>query len=736
MPRPRVTVSPAFSARSDSGLELGCGTVEDAAPAALATVSYRAAGKQKRMASIIHLATNADRPDGNPPPRPSGRRAVWGICLFLTAITWAVFGQTLRHGFVNYDDDDYVYANPAVTHGLTRAGIARAFTHGSVANWDPLTTLSHMADCQLYGLRPGGHHLTNVLLHAASVILLFLLLRKMTGALWKSAFVAALFAIHPLHVESVAWVSERKDVLSGFFFMLTLWLYAHYANGPPRLSRYLMVALCFAFGLMSKSMLMTLPFVLLLLDYWPLGRFADLTATGRGAADILRSRVVLEKMPLLALSAGACVMAFVAQGRALQSLEDYPFGLRLVNAVVSVASYIRQMFWPAGLAVFYPYPIQGLPGIEVGAAALVLAGISVAAWHWRRTQPFVLTGWLWYVGMLVPVMGLVQTGAQSQADRYTYLPQIGLYVALTWLAWDLCRGSGIRREALVLAGMAVIAALSATAFIQTTYWRDSESLWKHTLACTTDNFIAHNDLGSFEFQHGRSAEAVADLRQAVDLRPDHAQAHSNLGSALLQQGRVDAAIAEFQKAVELQPDDASFLGNLGTALLQKGLLDEAMAAFQQSLAIQPDNYDVQNNLAVVLFHKGRLDEAIAHMSKALELKPDSRQVQKSLAGIAWALAASPDASVRNGPKAVELAEKAYRLSGGADPVLASVLAGAYAEASRFPEAVATAQRALQMATAQSNTPLADTLREQLGYYETGRPFRDASVSVGPAPAGR
>ena len=651
---------------------------------------------------------------------------VWGICVFLAAITFAVFGQTLRHEFVNYDDNRYVYENSTITNGLTHAGIVQAFAHGSLANWDPLTTISHMLDCQLHGLQPGGHHLTNVLLHAASVILLFLALRKMTGALWRSAFVAAVFAVHPLHVESVAWVSERKDTLSGFFFMLTLLAYAYYAKGPPKVWRYLLVMIFFACGLMSKSMLVTLPFVLLLLDYWPLGRFDDLPAKEKRAA-VLRSRAVLEKLPLLALMIGSCVMAVVMQGRAIKSFEEYPFGLRLANAVVSVVVYIRQMFFPAGLAVFYPYPSHGLPGMEVGAAALVLAAITLAAWHWRRTQPWLLTGWLWYLGMLVPVMGLLQIGAQAHADRYTYLPQIGLYMALTWLAGGV--GTSWPHRRLVLGGVAcaVIGALGVAAFIQATYWQDSASLWKHTLACTTDNFVAHNNLGSFEYQHRQTAEAAANFRQAVTIRPDFVDARCNLGSALLQQGRVDDAIAEFQAAVELQPGDPNYSADLGTALLQKGRLDGAVAAFENSLAIRPDSYDVQNNLGVALFHEGRLDESAAHILKALELRPGSRQVQNTLAGIAWVLAASPDASVRNGPKAVQLAEEVDKLSGGGDPVLVSVLAGAYAEAGRFPEAVATAQRSLNLATAKSNARLAAAVQDQLNYYESGRPFRDAAL---------
>lgn len=662
--------------------------------------------------------------------------AVRGVCLLLVVITFAVFGQTLRHGFVNYDDDRYVYENPTVTNGLSSAGMARAFAHGSLANWDPLTTLSHMADCQLYGLNAGGHHLGNVLLHAASAVLLFLTLRKLTGALWPGALVAAVFAIHPLHVESVVWVSERKDTLSGFFFMLTLWAYTRYAVGRPKLSRYLLVVLCFTCGLMSKSMLVTTPFVLLLLDYWPLQRFPGKTDADKPAAAIFRNRVILEKLPLMALSAVACAMAVVAQGAAVKSLEDYPPGLRAANAVVSVVTYISQMFCPAGLAVFYPYPENGLPGMEVGVAALVLAGISVAAWHWRRTHPYVLAGWLWYVGMLVPVLGLIQAGAQAHADRYTYLPQIGLYMALAWLAWDWCRNSGARRKALALAGTAVVAVLGVIAFIQTTYWRDSRSLWTHTLACTTDNPIAHNNLGSLDMQEGRTDDAVTEFQKAIELRPRYAQARSNLGAAELRMRRMDDAITEYQKAVDLQPGDAGFWGSLGAAQLQAGRLGEAMAAFQKSQAIQPDNYEVRFNFGFALFRSGRLDEAADQYLAALALKPDSRNAQKNLAGIAWVRAASPDDAMRNGAKAVELAGESDRLSGGGDPIIASVLAGAYAEAGRFPEAVSTAQRALQLAAAQTNTPLVTALQEQLGNYQAGRPYRDAALQFTAKPAAK
>lgn len=695
------------------------------------------------MAKKSRTPKNAKQPGGKPPVQPAAGSGDWrtvlGICLFLVAITFAVFGQTLRHDFVNYDDDRYVYEDPLVTKGLTGAGVEQAFTHGSWANWDPLTTLSHMLDCQFYGLHPGGHHLTNVLLHASSAILLFLALRKMTGATWRTAFVAAVFAIHPLHVQSVAWVAERKDTLSGLFFMLTLWAYAGYAKNPG-FPRYLLVILFFAGGLMSKSMLVTLPLVLLLLDYWPLGRISDLRFTiyepaGQGPGSSRKpkfsqiTRVLIEKLPLLAMCAAGAALA--VQKRAI-SAEQFPIELRLANAVFSVANYIRQMFWPSGLAVLYPYPDHGLPVMEVGISAIVLIGISVVTWWWRRRRPYGIVGWLWYLAMLAPVMGLIQVGGQARADRYTYLPQIGLYIWLTWLAVDATASWRNRRAILGCIAGGAIAALAALAFVQTTYWRNSETLWKHAIACTQNNVIAHNNLGTFEWSEGRADDALVEFQKAVEGRSDYAQAHANFGMALLQARRVDDAITEYQKALDLRPDDAGFLAGLGTALMQRGRLNEAVAAFAKSVAIRPNVYDVHSNYAIALSRLGRTDAAAAEFLQALALRPDSVTARKNLAGITWALAASTDDSVRNGAKAIELAEKTDRLTGGNDPVLVSVLAAAYAEAGRFPDAVATAQRAQQLATAQGNTAIAAAVQQQLAHYQSGQPVRDPSIHVGPS----
>ncbi len=363
-------------------------------------------------------------------------------------------GRRFTTSFVDYDDNRYVYENALVARGLTLNGIAQAFTYGSYDNWDPLTAISHMLDCQFYGLNPGGHHLTNILLHTATVILLFLVLRRMTGFLWRSAFVAAVFAIHPLRVESVAWVAERKDVLSGLFFMLTLWAYVRYVEEFKVQSSKFKVffglsLLAFVLGLMSKPMLVTLPFVLLLLDYWPLNRFnrPALAADGAGPVDrpghfSVPLRLIIEKIPLLALSIPLCVATVLVEKTGIGSVETFPLHLRIGNALISYVTYLCQMFYPVGLAALYPYPAHGLPVWEIITAILVLASISAGVFFWRRKHPYFVVGWLWYLGMLVPVIGLIQVGLQAQADRHTYLPQIGLYLVLTWAAAD-CAPAGV-----------------------------------------------------------------------------------------------------------------------------------------------------------------------------------------------------------------------------------------------------------------------------------------------------
>jgi tetratricopeptide (TPR) repeat protein len=683
------------------------------------------------------------------------RWKVAGVCVFLATIIWVVFGQALHHGFVNFDDDKYVYGNAEVVRGLTAAGVVWAFTSVYAFNWHPLTWISHMLDCQFYGLHPGGHHFTSILLHTVVAILLFLVLRGMTGFLWRSAFVAAVFAIHPLRVESVAWVAERKDVLSGVFFMLTIGAYAGYARKPWSPMRYGVVMLLFALGLMSKPMLVTLPFVLLLLDYWPLNRLqgddAAQSVFRLGGMQIPR-RVILEKLPLLGLVAASCAATIFAQSEAIRPLDQISLSARLGNAVISYAAYLEQMFWPTGLSVLYPFPANGAPAGEVILASMLLLSVSTGVFLLRKSRPYLLVGWLWYLVMLAPVIGILQVGTQARADRYTYLPQIGLYLMLAWLAADLCAG---RRGRVVLVGCAagILAALAFCARAQTAYWQNSETLWTRALACTSDNSIAEcnlgyalfqrgkvdeaidhyqtalrinpnddftcNNLGLALFQKGEVTNAVAQYQKALEINPVYMEAQNNLGNALCSEGKVDEAIAHYQKALQINSEFAEAHYNLGNALSQKGDVEDAVPHYEKAVQINPDFLEAQFNLGSALLQKGNAEEAITHFREALRLRPDYAEAQNSLA---WVLAICPDASLRNGRQAVELAQRANLLTGNGNPVFLGTLAAAYAEAGRFPEAVQTGQRALQLAEAQSNSALAGELREQMKLYQAGRPY--------------
>ncbi len=541
-------------------------------------------------------------------------------------MTLAVFSQTLRHEFVNYDDDLYVHGNPLVVRGLTLKGLAWVFTHADCSLYHPLTMLSLMGDYQLHGFHAGGYHFTNVLFHAASVILLFLILRQMTGALWRSAFVAAVFAIHPLRAESVAWVAERKDVLGAFFFMLTLGAYVRYVRKPDSMARYLMVAATFLLALLSKPTVVTLPFVLLLLDYWPLNRFHQREPVHQPEYFGIPRWLILEKIPLLALAAGACAMTVLAAGKEVAVNAHVSISSRIVTAVVSYAVYLRQMVWPAGLAPFYPNPQKGYPLGTVALSFLLLVLVTEGVLTFQRKHRWLLTGWLWYLGMLTPMIGIVQVGAFAHADRMTYLPQIGIYVAVTWLVaeWRLSRG--------LLGGLmtGVLAVLMVCAWKQTSYWRNSEALWIHALACTTDNSVAHNDLGNALCQKGRMDEGITQFQQALQINPAYEEAHNNLGNALLQKGGVDEAITQFQQALQINPAFAAAHNNLGNALLQKGKVDEAITQFQQALQINPAFETAYNNLGNALLQKGRVDDAITQYQQALRINPAFAEIHNNL----------------------------------------------------------------------------------------------------------
>jgi tetratricopeptide (TPR) repeat protein len=657
------------------------------------------------------------------------------ICLALIALTWLVFGQTLWHDFVNLDDHVYVYDNPLITRGLTLDGVINAFVRTHARNWHPLTTLSHMLDCQLFGLKAGGHHFTNVLLHSVAVVLLFLLLKQMTSAFWQSASVAALFAIHPLHVESVAWVSERKDVLSAVFFILTLWAYVRYVRARS-IGRYLTVALFLALGLMSKSMLVTVPFVLLLLDYWPLDRFSsEHKHLAGGARRPQRAHSVapllVEKIPLFALSAFSCIATLLVQLYTAGAIDQLPLAWRLNNAAVSYAAYIWQMFWPARLAAFYPHPNDQLPLWQVILALTFLISASLLAIQWRTKRPYIFTGWFWYVGMLVPVIGFVQAGEQGRADRYTYLPQVGLYILIVWTVAELLSRlpQPAQQRVAAIVTPTIIALMSWRAFVQTSHWENSERLWNHALAVTTDNAMAHNNLGHLLLQRGEWDGAISHFKSALKIRSRNAATHYNLGRALMEnnlanalarKGLLDEAVSHYEESVRLRPDYGDPYFNLGSVLFQQGRIDDAIAQWHKALAAQPNDAGFHTALGNAFLKKGLQKDAIAEYEHAARI---SRQDPTARNNLAWLLATSSDASIRDGNRAIEVAKQAAQLSGGKDANYLRTLAAAYAETGRFAEAAETARRALQEAQTQGNSILANALRDEIALYELDLPYR-------------
>ena len=681
--------------------------------------------------------SNKQQVDHRPDGLPRGVRShsiTIAIYLFLAGISVAVFGQTIRYDFVNFDDDVYVYNTPAIQAGITIKGIALAFTSPHARNWHPLTTISHMLDCQLYGLNAGGHHATNVVLHTIAVFLLFGVLRQMTGAVWKSAIVAALFAVHPLHVESVAWVSERKDVLSAVFFMLTLCAYVRYVRAPS-VGRYLIVAVIFALGLMSKSMLVSTPVVLLLLDYWPLGRIPKSKARGqRSKVSGQRSVVgglLMEKIPLLLLSAGACVITFVLQKRATGAIPPLPFLWCVENAFVSYVIYAWQTLWPTRLAVFYPHPNDTLAIWEVILAIGFLLATTAAAIVFRRERPYLFTGWLWYLVMLVPVIGLLQVGEQGHADRYTYLPHVGLFLLAVWLAADV---TAVRQSRFALAAAVVmIVAVAWAAFVQTSYWRNSETLWTRALNVTSDNDVAHNNLGYLCVDRDKPDEAISHFETALRIRSGKRDPHYDVGSAFIQmnlanaltrKGQSDEAIVRFDEAIKLQPYYADAYYNRGSVLFAKGRTEEAVADWEKTLQIDPSYADAQTGLGNALLRKGSPREAITHYEQAAALAPEDPHCRNN---IAWVLSTSSDASIRDGAKAIDLAQVAVALSAGREPRFLRTLAAAYAESGRISEALAVAQQAVVMARMQGKTGLANRLERDLMLYRGHLSLREDSL---------
>ena len=668
------------------------------------------------------------------------------IALLLALGTLAIYLPVVHHGFTLYDDSDYVTENPAVQNGLTWAGVKWAFGWHA-ANWHPLTWLSHMADCQLcqflgLGLNAGVCHTINLLFHAANSILLLLLLMRWTNALWPSAFAAALFAWHPLHVESVAWVSERKDVLGTFFSLLALLAYtkavAKMSNDECRMesrrpvghssfvirhSGYWLALLFFALGLMSKPMVVTLPFVLLLLDYWPLNRI-------RNSESGLRNfqRLVLEKLPFFLLVVASCVVTFEAQhrGGAVAPLKNISLHYRLENVPVAYAGYLFKMIWPAPLAIFYP--LNPLPRLEVAAAATAVAVISWLVWRVRRASPYWLVGWLWFLGTLVPVIGLVQVGGAALADRYSYFPSIGIFLAVALGIRDGAERFRISKPIVAAIGGAELAACLVLTHRQLNFWRDDITLFSHAIAVTRNNDTAHVNLGYALQQSSRNAEALAEYRIALKLAPERAETRNNIANLLDDMGRPDEAAAEYQEALRLNPNHVASHNNYGTLLVEQGKLDEAMKHYEQSARLAPNDWHAPYLIGKVLLKEGRDPEALHYFRRAVQLDPNNPHVLTYLAQV---LASDKNPQVRDGNAALAMAAKANDLTGGVQPAMIDAMAMAYAELGRFNDAQQAEQDALKLATAYDMTNDVILIGQRLQLYQSNQPFRQSFLFTNP-----
>jgi Tfp pilus assembly protein PilF len=550
-------------------------------------------------------------------PQQVKKSLVLSIYFALAVSALLVFWQVRNFDFVSYDDDLYVYENPHVISGLTFDNIKWAFTTGQAANWHPVTWLSLMLDCQLFGAGAGRIHLVNLVLHIANTLLLFTVLRKMTGALWQSAFVAAAFALHPLHVESVAWVSERKDVLSAFFWILTIAAYYRYIKRPD-IAGYLLTILVFALGLMAKPMVVTLPFVLLLLDYWPLERIKHFDRQ-------VIYRLVLEKIPFIVLSIASSVVTFLAQqsSRVVISFDRFPLKFRIGNALVSYIKYIEKMIWPDGLAVFYPHPYGNVSVLYAAISAILLLAVTILVLRLAKNHRYFVTGWFWYLGTLIPVIGIVQAGLQARADRYTYIPYVGLFIMLAWGLPELLKKIPQRKIVLGVSMVIVLTALGICAHRQSGYWKNGITLFSHTIeAVPQNNWLAFNNLGLACSRHGRYNEAIEAYKQAIKIKPNLAESYTNLGAAYANLGHLSEAIDAFKMAAQIDPDLAEAHYNLGYAYAKLGRYTEAIDIYKQAIGIKPDYALAHYNLGVAYLAIDDKDSAMAEYNILKSLNPE------------------------------------------------------------------------------------------------------------------
>jgi protein O-mannosyl-transferase len=651
------------------------------------------------------------------------------VCLLLALLTVLVYLPVRHAGLVVFDDPIYI-GDPHVRAGLTWAGVKWAFTTWHASNWHPLTWLSHMLDVSLFDSDAGKQHLVNVWLHAANALLLFLLLMRMTEKMWTAAFVAALFAVHPLHVESVAWLSERKDVLSAFFGLLALLTYCRYGESsklqtPNSKVWYVWTLVLFAFSLMAKPMLVTLPFLMLLLDIWPLGRIQIL---GIGAANsVTRSTqhairsALLEKLPFLVLTIASSIITFLAQrSEAVVSLEQRPFGLRVANALVSYAEYLGKMVWPTKLAIIYPLPNQ-IPAWQIAAAAVVLILISLLAWRARKNAPYLLIGWLWFLGTLVPVIGLVQVGGQALADRYTYVPLIGIFIAVAYGIDSLVARFRIPNLAVSAAAGAVLVGCAFVTENQLQFWQNSEKLFSHAIAVTRDNAIAHINLGVALEEENRQPQALAEYRKAIKIEPNRFQARNNVANLLASMGLRDEAFREYQEALRLNPGAAVAHMNFATLLSEMGRFDDAMKEYTTAAQLDPEDPRPHYLMGKACLRHGQSAEAVKHFHDALQRDPNGFQ---TLTWLARVLASDQNPAVRNGKEAVSLAERAANLTGGQQPFVLDALAMAYAEAGDFRSANETAQKAVQVAAAVGAQKTLPEMEQRLQLYQSDKPYRE------------
>ncbi|HEY3862350.1 MAG TPA: tetratricopeptide repeat protein [Verrucomicrobiae bacterium] len=642
------------------------------------------------------------------------RTRKWLACASLATLVLCVYSLALSCTFVNLDDGDYVTMNPNIRHGLNWQSLRWAFTTGYAANWHPLTWISHIIDYQLYGLNADGHHLTNLLLHLASTTLLFLLLHRMTGALWRSAWVAAIFALHPLRIESVVWVAERKDVLSTFFWMLSVTAYVRCGQGPNRRKFYALALALFACGLMSKSMVVTLPFVLLLLDYWPLGRLK--------LGKEFSWRLVSEKIPFLLLAVCASAITYYVQDRSgvVASLAKVSLGQRLANVPVSYARYLGKIFWPSGLSVFYGF--EKWKYYQVEGALILLVAITVWVVWQRRPRPCLAVGWFWFLGMLVPVIGLVQVGQQSMADRYSYLPSVGISIMVAWGVCDLLAKRAWAHPAIATVGALAVAGCAACACRQIDFWKNPVALFARAAEFSDQDSQTCYNVGCAVMRQGNYPRAVRCFERALKVADDTASpqflalVQNNLGCAWLELGQISNAVPNFEDALKNRPQFPQACFNMGRAYLANNQPAAAVDCFQRALALDPNAAEVHYKLAGALAQAGQPAKAIAEYSQTLKLRPAMDDAANNLALL---LATCPDRSLRDGPRAVQLARQASEHSHYRNPAFLSTLAAACAEAGQPAEAVATAQLARQLALAQNNAALAAALEGQLKSYQAG-----------------